>query len=69
MIDYHQFCQIKDLHEREGLKAAQIAGVLGLDPRTPTGWVKTASGLEKSHLAPVNSTRSRPRFDRCLRST
>lgn len=34
MIDYHQFCQIKDLHAREGLKAAQIASVLGLDPKT-----------------------------------
>ena len=39
MIDYHQFCQIKDLHEREGLKAAQIAGVLGLDPRTVAYWL------------------------------
>jgi transposase len=39
MIDYHQFCQIKDLHEREGLKAAQIAGVLGLDPKTVAYWL------------------------------
>ena len=25
MIDYHQFCQIKDLHHTHGLKVAQIA--------------------------------------------
>jgi hypothetical protein len=40
MIDYHQFCQIKDLHAREGLKAAQIAGVLGLDPKTVAYWLR-----------------------------
>jgi transposase/DUF971 family protein len=39
MIDYHQFCQIKDLHAREGLKAAPIAGVLGLDPKTVAYWL------------------------------
>jgi hypothetical protein len=39
MIDYHQFGQIQDLHEREGLKAAQIAEVLGLDPKTVAYWL------------------------------
>ena len=39
MIDYHQFAQIKDLHDREGLKASQIADILGLDPRTVTYWL------------------------------
>jgi hypothetical protein len=39
MIDYQQFCQIQDLHEREGLKAAQIAGVLDLDPKTVAYWL------------------------------
>jgi transposase len=39
MIDYHQFCQIQDLHAREGLKAAQIANVLGLDPKTVAYWL------------------------------
>ena len=39
MIDYHQFAQIKDLRDREGLKASQIADVLGLDPRTVTYWL------------------------------
>jgi transposase len=40
MIDYQQFCQIKDLHERQGLKAAQIAHGLGLDPRTVAYWLR-----------------------------
>jgi transposase len=39
MIDYHQFCQSQDLHEREGLKASQIAGVLDLDPKTVAYWL------------------------------
>ena len=39
MIDYHQFCQIQDVHEREGLKAAHIAGVLGLDPKPVASWL------------------------------
>jgi len=39
MIDYHQFCQIQDLQAREGLKAAQVAGVLGLDPKTVAYWL------------------------------
>ena len=39
MIDYHQFCQIQDLHAREGLKAAQIAAVLDLDPKTVAYWL------------------------------
>jgi hypothetical protein len=38
-IDYHQSCQIKDLHAREGLKAAQIAGALGLDAKTVAYWL------------------------------
>jgi transposase len=40
MIDYQQFCQIKDLHERQGLNAAQIAHSLGLDPRTVASWLR-----------------------------
>ena len=39
MIDYHQFSQIKDLHQREGLHATQISEVLSLDPRTVTYWL------------------------------
>lgn len=40
MIDYHQFCQIKDLHHTHGLKAAQIAEALSLDPKTVAYWLR-----------------------------
>jgi len=40
MIDYHQFCQIKALHDHQGLKVAQIAPTLGLDPRTVAYWLR-----------------------------
>src|SRR2546422_410828 len=40
MIDYHRFCQIKDLHDRQELNATQIAGVLSLDPRTVAYWLR-----------------------------
>jgi transposase len=39
MINYHQFCQIKDLHHTHGLKVAQIAEALVLDPRTVAYWL------------------------------
>jgi transposase len=39
MIDYHCFCQIKDLHVRQGLNASQIAKALALDPRTVSYWL------------------------------
>ncbi len=39
MIDYHEFCQIKDLHDNQGLTATQIAATLSLDPRTVTYWL------------------------------
>ncbi len=39
MIDYHQFAQIKDLHRTHGLKAAQIAQALSLDPKTVAYWL------------------------------
>jgi transposase len=40
MIDYHRFCQIKDLHEHQGLTTAQIAHALALDPRTVAYWLR-----------------------------
>ena len=39
MIDYHRFCQIKHLHEPQGLNASQIANELALDPRTVAYWL------------------------------
>jgi transposase len=40
MIDYQRFCQIKDLHEHQGLNAAQIAHALALDARTVAYWLR-----------------------------
>jgi transposase len=40
MIDYHRFCQRKDVHDYQGLNATQIAGVLSLDPRTVASWLR-----------------------------
>ena len=40
MIDYQQFCQIKDLHHHHGLSAAQIADAMALDPRTVSYWLR-----------------------------
>ncbi len=39
MIDYHDFCQIKYLHEYQGLNASQIAREVSLDPRTVAYWL------------------------------
>ena len=46
MIDYHRFCQIKHLHEHQGLNASQIARELSLDPRTVSYW------LAQAHFCP-----------------
>ena len=40
MIDYHCFCQIKALHEQQGLNVAQIAHALSLDARTVASWLR-----------------------------
>jgi len=40
MIDYHCFCQIKALHEQQGLNVAQIAHALSLDARTVAYWLR-----------------------------
>ena len=58
MIDYHRFCQIKDLHEHQGLNASQIAEALALDPRTVSdGWPRNTSGLPHATAA-TQQTRS-----------
>jgi transposase len=46
MIDYPHFCQIKDLYERQGLNASQIAKEVALDRRTVTYW------LTQDHFRP-----------------
>jgi transposase len=50
MIDYHRFCQIKHLHEPQGLNASQIANELALDPRTVAYW------LAQEHFRPRKPT-------------
>jgi len=39
MIDYPHFCQIKHLHEHQGLNASQIAQTVSLDRRTVAYWL------------------------------
>ena len=39
MIDYPTFCQIKDLHQRQGLNVEQIAQALKLHRHTVTRWL------------------------------
>ena len=40
MINYEQWCRLKQLAERDRLSAAQIARVLGLAARTVRKWLK-----------------------------
>ena len=53
MIDYQQFCQIKQLHHQDGLHVWQIASILALDPRTVAYW------LTQDHYRP-RKTAPRP---------
>jgi transposase len=41
MISYETYCQIKDLNVRQGLTIAQIARLIGVDPKTVAKWVNT----------------------------
>ena len=55
MIDYATFCQIHLLHEQKGLKAAQIAEELKLNPKTVEKWT-----LALTEIDPPALTRSDP---------
>jgi transposase len=57
MIDYHRFCQIKDLHAHQGLNASQIAKELALDPRTVSSW------LAQDHFRPRQPTPRSSKLD------
>jgi transposase len=57
MIDYHRFCQIKDLHAHQGLNASQIAKELALDPRTVSYW------LAQDHFRPRQPTPRSSKLD------
>jgi len=57
MIDYHCFCQIKDLHAHQGLNTSQIAKELALDPRTVAYW------LAQDHFRPRKSQQPPSKLD------
>ncbi len=39
MINYEEFCKIKNRHEQKGLNSSQIAEELGMDNRTVKKWI------------------------------
>lgn len=43
MIDYETFCRLRQLRDEEGLKIAQIAAQLHLDPKTVANWIERAT--------------------------
>ena len=57
MITDHCFCQIKPLHDQQGLTAAQIARELALDPRTVAYW------LAQEHFRPRKSSTRHSKLD------
>jgi transposase len=65
MIDYQTFHQIRQLHEQEHLRAAQIARQLNLHPQTVVKWMarpkyqRRAQPPRKSKLDPFKSTVAR----------
>ena len=59
MIDYQCFCQIKHLHEQQGLSASQLAATLSLDPRTVASW------LTQERFRPRKSRPRASKLDPC----
>jgi len=57
MIDYQQFCQIKQIHDQDGLHVSQIATTLALDPRTVAYW------LAQDHYRPKKATPRSSKLD------
>jgi len=57
MIDYEQFCQIKQLHHQDGLHVSQIADLLALDARTVAYW------LDQEHYRPRKPTARPSKLD------
>ena len=43
MISYELFCRLRQLHDQQQLKAAQIARELDLDERTVAAWIGQAT--------------------------
>jgi|RhiMetdeSRZDD1v2_1073273.scaffolds.fasta_scaffold109543_2 transposase len=57
MIDYHRFCQIKHLHDHQGLNASQIAHEVALNRRTVAYW------LAQDHFRPRKPRPSTSKLD------
>jgi transposase len=57
MIDFELFSKIKSYHEQKGLNSAQIAGELGLDPRTVARW------LHQKRFCPRKSSQRKSKLD------
>ena len=69
MIDYHRFCQIKDLHEHQGLNA--VADCRRTGSRSSHGVLLARPGALPTPQAtarPANSIRSRRRLSACWRT-
>lgn len=54
MIDYQTFCHLRQLRDRDGLNAAQIARELGLHPQTVSLWIDR-SNYEQRKAPPKSS--------------
>ena len=57
MIDYQTFCQIKELHQRQGLNVEQIAQALALHRHTVTKW------LAELHYRPARQASRASKLD------
>ena len=57
MIDYHRFCQIKHVHDQQGLNASQLAKEVALDRR------RVAYGLTQAHCRPRTSRSAVSKLD------
>ena len=58
MIDYQQFCQIKQLHHQDGLHVSQIATIVALDPRTVAYWLAQDHYRPRKAPCALEQTRS-----------
>jgi transposase len=57
VIAYETFCRLRQLHDQQGLKAAQIAAELHLDPKTVERW------LDQPTYQPRQGTRRPSKLD------
>jgi transposase len=54
MIDYPRFCQIKHLHDHQGLNVSQIAQEVALDRRTVAYWLAQAHFRPRKPRSPTS---------------